>query len=286
MSDPAKDPDIEDVLASVRRLVTAERRDRPAAASALVLTPSQRIEKPSVAIGAAAGPDEAQAEAEPPEALADAAWEEDEPQDAFESWNEERLSGRAEPEPEDGAPSAALEVDAIPTIDGSADPAGETPEAAPEEASVEEALDAAEIEALEAELAPDEDGASGGQAPAFRHDPEPEIASVGPGSGHPLFEGGAPDAEDTPAEGYADAEEVDLEGVTDVDPDTVEDAEIVEDSGAADPMDVLDEETLRAMVADIVRQELRGPLGERITSNVRKLVRREIHRILAARDFE
>lgn len=48
-----------------------------------------------------------------------------------------------------------------------------------------------------------------------------------------------------------------------------------------DQDDVLDEETLREMVADIVRQELQGTLGERITRNVRKLVRREIYRALA-----
>ncbi|MDP7152525.1 MAG: hypothetical protein QGI70_16345, partial [Paracoccaceae bacterium] len=41
---------------------------------------------------------------------------------------------------------------------------------------------------------------------------------------------------------------------------------------------VLDEEMLRGMVHDIVRQELQGVLGERITRNVRKLVRREIQR--------
>ena len=43
---------------------------------------------------------------------------------------------------------------------------------------------------------------------------------------------------------------------------------------------------LRAMVAEIVREELKGPLGERITRNVRKMVRREIMRILASRDFD
>ncbi len=47
--------------------------------------------------------------------------------------------------------------------------------------------------------------------------------------------------------------------------------------------DVIDEETLRAMVAQIVRSELQGELGERITRNVRKLVRREIQRALTAR---
>ncbi|MEC7965360.1 MAG: hypothetical protein VX201_18965 [Pseudomonadota bacterium] len=48
---------------------------------------------------------------------------------------------------------------------------------------------------------------------------------------------------------------------------------------------ILDEEMLRELVADIVRQELQGSLGERITRNVRKLVRREIQRALTARDL-
>ena len=49
---------------------------------------------------------------------------------------------------------------------------------------------------------------------------------------------------------------------------------------------LLDEESLRELVADIVRQELQGALGERITRNVRKLVRREIHRALTAQELE
>ena len=48
----------------------------------------------------------------------------------------------------------------------------------------------------------------------------------------------------------------------------------------------IDEDALRDLVADVVRQELTGPLGERITRNVRKLVRREIHRALAAQELE
>ncbi|MBY6135273.1 hypothetical protein KUV61_05505 [Nocardioides marinus] len=47
----------------------------------------------------------------------------------------------------------------------------------------------------------------------------------------------------------------------------------------------LDEDGLRELVASIVREELQGALGERITRNVRKLVRREIHRALAAHDL-
>ncbi|MFZ1469089.1 MAG: hypothetical protein WAT09_08930 [Paracoccaceae bacterium] len=48
----------------------------------------------------------------------------------------------------------------------------------------------------------------------------------------------------------------------------------------------LDEEMLRDVVRDIIREELSGALGERITRNVRKLVRVEINRALTAREFE
>jgi hypothetical protein len=48
----------------------------------------------------------------------------------------------------------------------------------------------------------------------------------------------------------------------------------------------IDEALLRQMVSDIVRQELQGVLGERITRNVRKLVRREIHRVVMSQEFD
>lgn len=53
----------------------------------------------------------------------------------------------------------------------------------------------------------------------------------------------------------------------------------------ADEPALIDEDMLRDLVADIVRQELQGALGERITRNVRKLVRREIQRALAAHEI-
>jgi hypothetical protein len=49
---------------------------------------------------------------------------------------------------------------------------------------------------------------------------------------------------------------------------------------------LLDEEVLRDLVAQMVRDELQGVLGEKITRNLRRLVRREIQRALAARDAE
>lgn len=48
----------------------------------------------------------------------------------------------------------------------------------------------------------------------------------------------------------------------------------------------MDDDALRGMVADIVREELQGMLGERITRNLRKMVRREIHRALSAQDLD
>jgi cell pole-organizing protein PopZ len=43
----------------------------------------------------------------------------------------------------------------------------------------------------------------------------------------------------------------------------------------------IDEEALRELVIGMVRSELQGALGERITRNVRKLVRREIYRVMS-----
>jgi hypothetical protein len=46
---------------------------------------------------------------------------------------------------------------------------------------------------------------------------------------------------------------------------------------------ILDEESLRAVINAIVREELQGELGERISRNLRKLIRREINQVLEER---
>lgn len=51
-----------------------------------------------------------------------------------------------------------------------------------------------------------------------------------------------------------------------------------EAEGLAAP--ILDEESLRAVINAIVREELQGELGERINRNLRKLVRQEIGQFL------
>lgn len=48
---------------------------------------------------------------------------------------------------------------------------------------------------------------------------------------------------------------------------------------------VIDEDALTQIVAKIVRQELQGELGERITRNIRKLVRAEVARELQMRNL-
>ena len=64
-----------------------------------------------------------------------------------------------------------------------------------------------------------------------------------------------------------------------------------QDGGADDLFDPLnaseiDIDMLRDMVSEIIREELRGTLGERITRNLRQLVRREIERALEAERAE
>ena len=76
------------------------------------------------------------------------------------------------------------------------------------------------------------------------------------------------------AEPTGQSTDVVVEAAPDAVPDTTEAEE------------TLDEAALRQLVSDIVREELQGVLGERITRNVRKLVRREIQRALSLHDLE
>jgi hypothetical protein len=57
-------------------------------------------------------------------------------------------------------------------------------------------------------------------------------------------------------------------------------------SATVDDADVPPVAHLRRIVAEAVREELQGVLGERITRNVRKLVRREIRLVLAVDELD
>lgn len=115
----------------------------------------------------------------------------------------------------------------------------------------------------------------------------------------PAPEGAEPAAESAEQAGVDDLQEM----ISDPDPtpfvfrsqssvrladDAVEAANDADDTDEPQAIEeaMLDEEALRDMVSEIVRQELQGALGERITRNVRKLVRREIHRALASQELE
>lgn len=73
-------------------------------------------------------------------------------------------------------------------------------------------------------------------------------------------------------------------------PDDIEDDEVALETAAAEKhsasVQAIKEDALRDLVSEMVRAELQGDLGDRITRNVRKLVRREIHHALATRELD
>lgn len=92
----------------------------------------------------------------------------------------------------------------------------------------------------------------------------------------------APQSGDAHAEDWADAAEAAVRAELEQDIPQSAFARFVDEPEEA----AFDEAAMREMVRDIIREELQGTLGERITRNVRKLVRAEIARALAVRDFE
>lgn len=209
MSDPVTNLDLEDVLSSIRRLVsdTVPPAERPVAAEGerFVLTPALRVVPP-------------EAPAAPPDTVA-------EPDSVA------RMAARIE------AAVAAEGADFEP--DGTEEPAPLTWADSPAEAPVFRRREAPPVQTSEPDV-------------AFHHrrpGPAPTDAAEAP----VLSEDMATDRDDDLSEAAREL--------------------------------LVDEETLRAIVADVVRQELQGALGERITRNVRKLVRREIYRVLAEQDL-
>lgn len=305
MSDPVTSVDIEDVLSSIRRLVSngsekdGERSDEPRDGERLVLTPSQRVD------GAARGETDAETgdvppvsagitEAHPPEADLPPDPEAD---SAGDDTSESALSGDA---PSAGAWSgddselAAFSTDGAGQDDG-ADaamvsganrPGTAPPETGAEDATGGDAEDAA-LAGIAAMFARHESG-----APATWEPDGDDEDAFGHGAEAPALDWR--DVDDTEEEPEAEIFGVDHPGETG--PHAQEHAEMGDrDAGAQadddsafaiDDEAVLDEEALRDLVAEIVREELMGTLGERITRNVRKLVRREIHRALNSQDFD
>ena len=342
MSDPVTNVEIEDVLSSIRRLVSTGERSQDAAAEdvdkgtdKLVLTPALRV--PESETKPAAEPaleqaseehaaeehaaeehtgeyasdnadtsdpahvEEHTGEAPHEEGAVEATAEPDDgspEQDAWSADDEgEDTSGHAEPDHEpasDPAPEDAAEpAGEAPSQDHSAsddpfedqeeppvsdEPAAQDSELIARVAEFEDAV-AARDDNWEPDVDDREDDNAAQPMEALTWEdadtgPE-EVRDVSPTEGLDPFE-----LEDDSADLSAPA--------ADLPPDPAPEVNAFTSDGdpLGDEAAILDEEALRDLVTEIVRQELQGSLGERITRNVRKLVRREIHRALATKELE
>lgn len=282
MSDPMTNTEVEDVLSSIRRLVSDEKRTEPAAeaepaSDRLVLTPSLRV----LDDDAGDTPAEDMSEVTPE---ADAAHEET--ADSQDEGAAEEERGESAPmllEPnvdtdtqeDEHATEEAFDVeDAVQDDDADEhddvldQPVG--PEGAVEEVAHAPETLGEKIAALETLIA--------GRTDEF--EPDEAGSDAYAGTQAPAMEWEDAEEDDTPDTGHHEpAFSPHVDAAVMPEPDT--DTPILSSDD-----DVLDEEALRELVSDIVREELQGALGERITRNVRKLVRREIHRALAAQDLE
>lgn len=308
MADPMQQSNIEDVLSSIRRLVSEvpPRPVQPAPAGKLVLTDALRVPGDASAAPAPCAKDAADA----PKAKEAPLAPEEAPEVAAEPVQTGDIGAVAEPE-------AGAEPEAQLALAAEAEPEPEPEADAWEEVSLEERI--AELEAAVAgsggEWEPDgsevryhaesfEDLEAMQVVSAPLPEPVDEPAPE-PETWVPAEEADAVAAEPQAAP-QDDAATIEEEGAEPEQEPEAQAAAEAQDSAPEEPVAagdaaededsffaenageeaVMDEETLRQLVSDIVREELQGALGERITRNVRKLVRREINRALASRDFD
>jgi len=300
MSEPMSAVEIEDVLSSIRRLVSddlrpaaAPARSEPAAADAgkLILTPAlrvvqnaprpteQAIEAVVAGLGAAvdaqAGEWEAETGDEPPQAVAPLAA----PVDEAPHWDEAEDEAASWDDAEDTAVEQALAADrpfefvAHPRLNLGAEsrvaPAVAEPVAeAPAQAADWDMPEAPAAAPVAEVLTPP----AAAQVPGWAQDDEGD---------EPAAEDRWSEATLEPDPEWADAAEAEAlqelaDTVTEAAP-----AAMLRSALTADP-DAIDDAALRDLVRELIVEELQGPLGERITRNIRKLVRAEIARALAA----
>lgn len=336
MSDPVTNVEIEDVLSSIRRLVSSEGRgpvaaprEAPKEPDKLVLTPALRVDdaRPAAVApspepapreardtdethGDRPGDEVAQAESVPDvrshaeeipdEARQDAAQVEYGPQDGLAPQTADasqgdlpdrsaeltarvaelehivaRSSDQWEPDGQSSDDYSGGPVDPLPWEDYLPGAESETPP--DDEDPAGDAGDGA--------IAEDESARGAGSDHDEAGDDDPEWDAEDRGGHESPYDDADWDADDirvepkteAPAAAAASARERDEAG---------HDAALGGEDMLADGDEILDEDALRDLVAEIVRQELQGALGERITRNVRKLVRREIHRALTCQELE
>jgi hypothetical protein len=292
--------EIEDVLSSIRRLVTEDLRPKPVAVSAvaddkLILTPALRV-VPDVAPDAH-GDDAALPDTQPDtqsdmldidlDADLAAALTHDDPQPDDAQLDDAALTGQ------DDTPDADTQADAGPypmflhhanRVDLAPETGG--PDFADTVTTIGAGLpeDGYEAELGDAMAVPEWPESSWVAPDVIEGVEEAELIAVPETAFDAPHDGWATDA---PVQPYpADA---DLQG--DAADDAAEAAALAalaaeDDVPEAGALTELDEDMLRDIVRDIIREELHGSLGERITRNVRKLVRAEINRAMMTQDLD
>lgn len=343
MSDPVSNAEIEDVLSSIRRLVSSGDREKSHAhagasnesSDKLVLTPALRVDALQDSAetdstpahgnaGVAALGDRFEFRHVPQDDETEASDQDNVPLSLDEDYKVD-VEETAEPEVADagGEADAAPETGDLDTTEESdpsaqhahdpdmAETEGQHPQSAePAEPELQDDQEQSQIAAIGDRIAEVED------AVAARDDEwEPDGESDDPYSGSEVtpmaWEDYGPEPAEDDSEGVAGGA-----GVIFAHPsykrDVSADHPVSENGGAGgksanapgsqddaakadthesplwsdDGDTIIDEDTLRDMVSEIVRQELQGALGERITRNVRKLVRREIHRAMTSQEFD
>lgn len=310
MSEPMTSGEIEDILSSIRRLVSEDLRPAPRTggmslvsgseqgAGRLLLTPALRVVDPVLAPDPEPDMGETDTGIDPWEVPCDAGdevFQPDDPQPGVPRQADAPIPTASAAEargvsettlvlmPDDMAAARAEAATDAPVEDAGAVAGGQGPEDAPADALASEALAQAAGEPLapgdrEAQLGTisaavgrSSDGwePETGDAPVTRLS-WIDVAEAAAGTSH----------EDAPQFVHRrDLGGMSLGGMSE---ETRDDGNAL--IGVSD--DVLDEAVLREIVRAVLREELQGHLGERITRNIRKLVRAEIHRAIALRDFE
>ncbi len=295
MSDRMSSLEIEDVLSSIRRLVSEDHRPESraqaarallekSAAEKLILTPALRVVATDQPVGESLMlPHAATAHMQPAFGA--------EPDEATELWSEPEplvLHPSVKPAPVSAAHDNS--IGAVVTALGAAvDARAEDWEAATgdtltdggwAEASTRAAPNPADFVGIETldDSVPDVIPAGPLKAVSgwAQHD---TIAFKGPGPDDgAMGDGVAASAAPTPSD-WADAAEAEVVATLQADTEKALSAAM-----AAAPNAAFDEKALRDMVREMIREELAGRLGERITRNIRRLVRTEIARATSLRD--
>ncbi|WP_323036600.1 hypothetical protein [Pararhodobacter sp.] len=275
MAEAMTNREIEDVLTSIRRLV-AQDGARPTDAGRLILTEELRVGVASVATAVATP---AHVSTQAPGIAQDAARS---PGDGDEG-SGENPPNLSLPEPDFGKLEATIaELEAAVSASGETWEAEASPGDAPVSSNVTDLYGRLNFVHRSAATEKDADVATSTEIAT----PDTGATEGAPGIGAELHAKAADsDGETQPEDAFAAVDAPALARDFD-DGSEAREADARETGDAVSEHDsILDEEMLRALVAQIVREELHGQLGERVTQQVRKLVRAEIAKALDDRNF-